>query len=1172
MKNTLTRNVKGQSIDHDYSKELQQDHNTKSKQTVISADKVQEISNDDKSTNDKDESKEQKRGCNPPSNGCDKNKRRRNKRRVLRKICSNFVIYYANIRGLKSKVDSLSEILLTDIQPTVLCLVETHLGDKEEVDIPGYKVYRSDISSCAGGILIGVQKRVANVMTQILERKYVGQSLWIMMDNTKVKLRIGIIYAPQENQATAKDLKVIYNEIQEQAEEARRNKEMLLVLGDFNCKIGSFIPGNDNRLSKGGRLLQNMVLKNSLTVLNAESICTGLWTRVQDGKKIQKSGIDYVIVNNELKSKVNKMVIYENKLYGSFHEDKNTGKKTYSDHNAMLLNTNLASVYQGIEKKGIMTKKSYSTYKHLLDERNITGQFENGSVQENYDRWSKIIQNAIDQCKVIVKKKTPSKVVRQLTLIKKRLRKELRSEQNKETRNTLKERINLVRSHIVRELKNARGNAIKNVVKNIKNNSNNGSQIWDLKKKINRKPRLQKALKSKDGKNLVSKEEIISEYERHYKDLLKTNESATIEEFVAETKVNSEFNILKMRQETTAGKTTIKENMVRQAVRSIKLKKAADSQGWKGEWLKLGGESIVRSLTAMFRKIDTEKQVPAQWEEVIIKSIQKKKGSTLDETERGIFLTNVVSKVYEKVKKLQNEAILDNMNNMQMAGRKKRSTTDNIILINSLIQYRLENNLQTYLLFADAVKCFDKLWLKDCILEMVALGMDEQDAWMIYNLNKNTTAKVKTPLGETSAFNIKEIVKQGTVYGPLLCCASSAKINELGEDLIVKYGNDVEIGMPVFMDDINATGGADDARKGVRKLRVMEVEKKTTFGLKKTVILVIGKGKKEDINEEVQSGKVRTVDKKDYMGMMLNEKGNLTDHIEEIDRKALNTCNEILAIGSPNQVGGLYLNVRLVLFQKCLLSSAIYGLAAWGSISSKEVNEIEKLHGKYLKRMLDLPYSTPYAAMIMETGLWAFKERLKYVTMMLYHEIMNSDNNRKSKEVIENQILYNRVTNTIYGKVISIGKETNIDVSVVTAVSKSKWKKLCKDKIIEVMIKRLRHEMENKTKSRFVQNDRWEKKKYIEQLDGWIAIDVLKIRLNMWPLKMNYKKSNEEEYLCPKCNLQNDTTEHIVSCYSDLSAEVLQITESGHWTKVVQAFQQRSKDDDKDGLMNQQSQ
>ena len=38
-----------------------------------------------------------------------------------------------------------------------------------------------------------------------------------------------------------------------------------------------------------------------------------------------------------------------------------------------------------------------------------------------------------------------------------------------------------------------------------------------------------------------------------------------------------------------------------------------------------------------------------------------------------------------------------------------------------------------------------------------------------------------------------------------MCCASTAKVNEIGEKVICKYGN-IEIGMPVFMDDIAAIG------------------------------------------------------------------------------------------------------------------------------------------------------------------------------------------------------------------------------------------------------------------------------------------------------------------------------------------------------------------------------
>ena len=44
-------------------------------------------------------------------------------------------------------------------------------------------------------------------------------------------------------------------------------------------------------------------------------------------------------------------------------------------------------------------------------------------------------------------------------------------------------------------------------------------------------------------------------------------------------------------------------------------------------------------------------------------------------------MVNVVSKVYERVKKTQNEKIHKNMNQIQCAARTQRSTMDNIIIM-----------------------------------------------------------------------------------------------------------------------------------------------------------------------------------------------------------------------------------------------------------------------------------------------------------------------------------------------------------------------------------------------------------------------------------------------------------------------------------------------------------
>ena len=50
----------------------------------------------------------------------------------------------------------------------------------------------------------------------------------------------------------------------------------------------------------------------------------------------------------------------------------------------------------------------------------------------------------------------------------------------------------------------------------------------------------------------------------------------------------------------------------------------------------------------------------------------------------------------------------------------------------------------------------------------------------------------------------------------------------ISEKVEVKYG-EILIGMPIFMDDIAATGGAEDIRKGIRNCRKMEIQKRMEY-------------------------------------------------------------------------------------------------------------------------------------------------------------------------------------------------------------------------------------------------------------------------------------------------------------------------------------------------------
>merc|ERR1719494_73096 len=164
----------------------------------------------------------------------------------------------------------------------------------------------------------------------------------------------------------------------------------------------------------------------------------------------------------------------------------------------------------------------------------------------------------------------------------------------------------------------------------------------------------------------------------------------------------------------------------------------------------------------------------------------------------------------------------------------------------------------TYIFYADAVKCFDKLWLKNCLLNMNSKGFPIYDTVLLYQLNHKAIISVNTPFGDTEDFTVYDVVKQGTISGPLICCSEVDEINNINEVVSVPYGPDMDIGMPEYVDDVSAAGDPSDIRKGIRNCREME-KYKFTYGLDKTKYLIVKTGTElpETITERVKEGIVQ---------------------------------------------------------------------------------------------------------------------------------------------------------------------------------------------------------------------------------------------------------------------------------------------------------------------------
>ena len=176
-----------------------------------------------------------------------------------------------------------------------------------------------------------------------------------------------------------------------------------------------------------------------------------------------------------------------------------------------------------------------------------------------------------------------------------------------------------------------------------------------------------------------------------------------------------------MDDESKVERKEITQPEVKKAILKIKNKKSGDRSRWKAGWLKEEDE-LIGSLTTIFNRVEEERQIPLPWREKSIKSLYKGGGSKkkIQESHRSIFITNIVSKAYEIVKKIQNEAVQSNMSNMETA---------------------------------------------DCLIEMEEIGYNRNYIKMLQEMNKKAEIIVDTTMGQTKSINIEEIVKQGSVFG-----------------------------------------------------------------------------------------------------------------------------------------------------------------------------------------------------------------------------------------------------------------------------------------------------------------------------------------------------------------------------------------------------------------------
>lgn len=103
-------------------------------------------------------------------------KEKNGKSKKIKNMLKDFKLFYQNVRGLKSEIDALDEII-DDYEQNLICLVETYLAKEEQLEISGYRIYKNDRAKNSKGIKITVRNSIQTISIEVSRYDKVNQTL-----------------------------------------------------------------------------------------------------------------------------------------------------------------------------------------------------------------------------------------------------------------------------------------------------------------------------------------------------------------------------------------------------------------------------------------------------------------------------------------------------------------------------------------------------------------------------------------------------------------------------------------------------------------------------------------------------------------------------------------------------------------------------------------------------------------------------------------------------------------------------------------------------------------------------------------------------------------------------------------------------------------------------------
>lgn len=454
------------------------------------------------------------------------------------------------------------------------------------------------------------------------------------------------------------------------------------------------------------------------------------------------------------------------------------------------------------------------------------------------------------------------------------------------------------------------------------------------------------------------------------------------------------------------------------ALKSAKLRKAAGKDGIPVEYYKNLTEEWKLVLLRMFNKVLESEKTPASWSEILVSMLYKKGDEGDPDNYRPIALVNAVVKLFTFLLYIRLENWVnskDILPEFQAGFRRGRGTSDNIFVLNALIQKALNTiKGKLFVLFVDFRRAFPSLnhlllWFK-----LKNYGISTKIIRILASLYSKAMMFVKIAGSVSEGIDITEGVLQGDILSPLLFAIFLAdleaylKAKGISGVLLARL---IRIILLAYADDIALFAlNWKDMELVISALRDYCEENSLTLNTRKTNVVIFKKGGRNYKNTVFPYGdeQISIVDRYEYLGIVFDSRCLFQKATTKIIASASSAaCSTRILIRKAKLSSFETINS---LFDSLVSSVVLYGAHVW---AIRHLDALDKLQTNFYKKLFLLPPNSPNYAIRTELDRFplscmVFKRALSWIS-----KVLTMDGNRYPRIALDAFIDINREDSSI---------------------------------------------------------------------------------------------------------------------------------------------------------------